>query len=840
MRQSLLEFFFENASSDAETAFTHRPKLRRKSWTYVDIARLAFQVARELEARTIGRGDRVVIWAENSPEWVAAFWGIIIRGAIAVPLDEQSALDFVQRVCDQTSPKLLLYGHSIECSTLNIPSLALQGIPATVAHHSSDPVTNENIRPSDAVEIVFTSGTTATPKGVVLTHENLLANLAPMEREIGKYKKWTFIAEPLKVLCVLPLSHVFGQMMGIFVPQMLGAEVVFQTRLNPSEIVDTIKREKVTILASVPRVLETLERKIERDREEQGTLNELRESMQKERSWLAAWWKYRRIRRIFGLRFLGFATGGATLDESTETFWRRLGYAVVQGYGMTETAALVSLNNPFSARRGSLGQILAGRQNIKIGDNGEILVRGKNISPGYWGEEKRDGGDEWLATGDVGAMDETGRLYFKGRQKDVIVTAAGLNIYPDDLESALNSQPQVISSAVVAIETVNGPEPAAALILKLGSDAEKIVENANKALAPFQQIRRWIEWPDADFPRTSTQKIRKNIIAETIAKQLTTSERSSGNNSVLSGIVGRLSGNKRLDSSTRLSEDLNLDSMSRVELISAIEDRYQVDLDEQVIAQSKTVGDIEKLIRGEAPDEFQRTRFEYPWWTMEFPVTWIRAVFYPLVIYPITRILCRVNVRGTENLANIKGPVLFASNHITYVDPPIVMSAMPWRFRQNLAIAMDGERQYYYRHPPPGTRLITRLRCFFNYWLVIALFNAFPLPRQSGFRESFSFAGEEMDRGYNVLIFPEGELTKDGSIQKFKSGVGLLANGLEATVVPVAITGLYELRHAGQRGWAPPGSVTITFDEAIEYDSRKSLQDLTDELESKIREIQKQ
>src|SRR5262249_35029437 len=156
---------------------------------------------------------------------------------------------------------------------------------------------------------------------------------------------------------------------------------------------------------------------------------------------------------------------------------------------------------------------------------------------------------------------------------------------------------------------------------------------------------------------------------------------------------------------------------------------------------------------------------------------------------------------------------------------------------RNLAIAMDGERQYYYRHPPPGTRLITRIRGFFNYWLVIALFNAFPLPRQSGFRESFSFAGEEMDRGYNILIFPEGELTKDGSIQKFKSGIGLLASGLEAPIVPVAITGLYELRHAGQRGWAPPGSVTIIFGEPIPYKPDLTPQELANDLEQRIRAI---
>ncbi|HYJ90898.1 MAG TPA: lysophospholipid acyltransferase family protein, partial [Pyrinomonadaceae bacterium] len=172
------------------------------------------------------------------------------------------------------------------------------------------------------------------------------------------------------------------------------------------------------------------------------------------------------------------------------------------------------------------------------------------------------------------------------------------------------------------------------------------------------------------------------------------------------------------------------------------------------------------------------------------------------------------------------------------VDPALIMSAMPWRFQQHLAIAMDGERQYHYRHPLPGTPLILSLRGFFTYWLVIAFFNALPLPRRSGFRKSFEFAGEAMDRGNSILIFPEGELTKDGQLQKFKSGVGLLANGLEAPIVPVSITGLYELRHAGQRGWAPPGKVTITFGKPIPYDPDKRPVEITQQLEDQIRKLQ--
>jgi long-chain acyl-CoA synthetase len=801
------------------------------------MARASFQFARELEARGIDRGDRVILWSTNSPEWIAAFFGILLRGAIAVPLDEHSSPDFAARVFQQTGPKLILFDESVDRRSFETPSLPLDSLFEVIAARSATRYQVADVTRSDTVEIVFTSGTTAEPKGVELTHENLLANLEPLEREIQKYLRWKFLVHPLKILCVLPLSHVFGQMMGIFIPGMLRAEVIFQERLNPSEIIGTIKRERVLVLASVPRVLETLQHKIEADYETRGELENLRRSMEHERSWLGAWWKFRRVHRMFGFKFVSFVTGGATLDESTELFWRRLGYAVVQGYGMTETAALISLNNPFSARRGSLGQILTGRENVKLGDNGEILVRGKSVSPGYWGEAKT-AGDEWLDTGDIGALDETGRLYFKGRKKDVIVTAAGLNIYPDDLEAALNSQPEVVSSAVVGIDLGGGPEPAAALILRPGSDPSSAIARANKGLAQYQQIRYWIEWPDADFPRTPTQKIRKNAVSDVVTQKLSVGRQADdADGSWLADLLSRVNraGGSKVRSDSRLSEDLNLDSLSRVELLSAIEDRYQIDLDESAFTQSATVGEIEKMIRAEGGAVVER--FSYPRWPLRFPVSWIRPAFYELVIQPITRILSWVNSRGTDDLRRIIGPVLFVSNHVTYVDPALIMSAMPVRFRTRLAIAMDGERLRAYLHPPAGTGIIKRIRWFFTYWLVVAFFNAFPLPRRSGFRESFSFAGEAMDRGYSVLIFPEGELTKDGNIQPFKSGMGILASGLEAPVVPVAISGLYELRARGQRGYAKPGSVTIKFGHPIPLDVSKSAEDITRELEGQVREL---
>jgi long-chain acyl-CoA synthetase len=837
MRESLLSFLYENAENETDIAFASKRKLRGERWSYARVAATAFQFARELERRGIGKNDSVVIWGENRPEWVAAFYGALLRGAVAVPLDDQSAKDFVQRVCEQTKPKLLLLGTQIDSEGLNLPEIRLEDLSRVVAVHSKDFYPTNDINRSDLAEIVFTSGTTAVPKGVCLTHENILANVEVLESAIKKYRKYQFLAHPLRILNLLPLSHVFGQVMGIFVPPLLRAEVVFLNRFNPSEIIETIKRERVSVLATVPRVLETLRRKIELDFESAGKLESFRQQLADAERWsfLWKWRRFRRIRRQFGFRFLTFVTGGAPLNAETEIFWRRLGYAVAQGYGMTETAALVSLNNPFKSRRGSLGEVMRG-QEIKIDESGEILVRGKNISPGYFGAEQKPNDDGWLRTGDIGAVDETGRLYFKGRKKDVIVTTAGLNVYPEDLEAALARQPEIKDSAVVGIEGETGTEAVAALILQSG-DAAKAVAKANESLAPHQQIRRFVVWTEADFPRTATQKIRKNEIAEFVRRNLRqTAAETAKKPSILGDVLARVKGEKSLaaiESKMRLSEDLNLDSLSRVELLSALEERYQVDLDERTFTAATTVGDIETMIQT-GKSESDAPRFSYPHWSLHPLTAWLRILFYYVVPFPITWILGRMNVRGREHLKGLKSSVIFASNHVTYLDPALIMAALPHRFRRSLAIAMDGERLEGYRYQPKNAPFYQRAWYFFQYWALIFVFNVFPLPKRSGFRRSFHYAGEAMDKGYNILIFPEGELTKTGELQKFQPGFGLLANGLEATIVPIYLAGLYELRARGQRGYAPAGAVTIIFGQPVEFDANQTAPEIASRIERKI------
>ncbi len=804
MRDNLTSFLDDCIAHGDETAVAHWRGLRTARWSYARLASTAFQFARELEERGIGHGDRVLFWGENSPEWIAAFYGCLLRGAVVVPLDLKSAPDFVKRVQQQVSAKLLL----ADTEQLQLPRVAFGSLEDHTAKHSHERYSSVAVKPDDLVEIVFTSGTTAEPKGVCLTHRNLLANIDPIEKEFKRgYARWERTVHPVRFLCLLPLSHVFGQLMGIFIPQFLAAEVYFRESYKPSEIVSAVNKDRINVVVSVPRVLETLREKIKTDihiSHEQITIAQ-------HRHFLRNWWTFRKVHHRFGWRLWAFISGGATLESETETFWRSVGYSVIQGYGMTETASLTSLSHPFRVRQGSIGKPVAG-QEVKLSEEGEILVRGDNVSPGYWNRNGYSLADEqgWIHTGDIGEIEPDGHIYFRGRSKETIVTAAGLKIYPSDLEAALDRQPEIKASAVIPL--TGGTEVLAVIIPRdKNSDLSAAVQHANDSLAEFQRIRHWLVWPHNDFPRTTgTRKVIKGQVGAAVKPLLDQTVKAATEETMAPmslPVVSRIAKVQpgSLSLSANLSDDLKLDSLGRVELLSALEDQYQIELDEAAITEATTLGDIEQIVsRGKS----ESLPYPYPRWAMRFPMKWLRPVVYHLFLLPLTLIMCRVRVIGRERLPKAGKPVLFIANHVTDVDAGLILSALPWPRRCRLAIAMSGEYLRDWRSGKAKAKL--------TYILAASLFNVFSLPRQSGFRQSFIYAGEAVDRGWSVLIFPEGEETKDGRMQPFKAGIGLLASELNVPIVPIKLDGLFELKKQKQY-FVQPGKVSVTFGDPIEF-----------------------
>jgi long-chain acyl-CoA synthetase len=845
MAESLAEFFLEHFSRHAsECAYKQKRGYRMESLTYGDVLRLAQSFAEELDRRGIAKGERVMLWGENSAEWVAAFFGCTLRGVVVVPMDDGASADFAARVFRQVEAKLLVSSrqHASDAAQLS-PAMTLDDIRSLPeSRHEGFP----KIGRGDTLQIVFTSGTTAEPRGVVISHGNVLSNIAPLEREIQRYLKYERLVHPIRFLNLLPLSHVFGQFLGMYLPPLLGGTVIFQQEFKPSEVMHTIKRERVSVLVSVPRVLQSLKQKVERDLEDRKQIESFRQRFAgaKEKHFLHRWWMFRRIRRQFGWKFWAFISGGAALDGETEEFWGRLGYAVIQGYGLTETTSLVSVNHPFRLGKGSIGKVLPGRE-VKLAQDGEILVRGSGVASGYWdasGAHPVSDAGGWYRTGDIGALDEAGNLYFKGRKKEVIVTPGGTNVYPEDLEAALRRQPEVRDCVVVGVERGGNAEPCGVVILRNHADVEAVVQRANESLADYQRMRLWMEWPQQDFPRTSTQKPKRNAIAQTVNGVLfqksASGEKPAAEGapaSPLGDLIARISGRAApaLRPDATLDADLGLSSLDRVELMSALEDRYQVDLSETRFSAVRTVGDLECMLHGEAAPT---AGYHYPSWTLRWPVTLIRLVAHYLLLRPAVFLLGWPRIIGRENLCGLSGPVLVIANHVADVDPGFILTALPARFRHRLAIGAGGEALEALRSPAPERGFFARIYDRLQWVSGVSLLNLFPLPREAGFRRSFAYAGEAVDRGYSVLVFPEGRLTTTGAMNPFRSGIGLLAENLGIPVLPMRIDGLYEVKKAGKK-FAAPHKITVRIGKPMRFEPGTTPEQITTRLSEAVKAL---
>lgn len=835
---SLVEDFRRHGSQTAVVVYRGN---RRYATTYAQVAAIAGRFAAELEHRAVRPGERVVLWGENSAEWIAVFFGCLLRGVIAVPLDAAGSSEFAARVIADVRPRLIL-GERAMLRTLpagtaqllftdlaeSLPALPLFTVEASVSAQTP-------------LQIIFTSGTTAEPKGVVHTHRNVLASLGPIEAEIQKYRKYEGFVHPLRFLHSLPLSHVFGQFMGLWIPALIAAEVHFESLLEPARLVEIIRRERISVLAAVPRVLEILRTYLlSSDASLADHLVAAQGAPIGKR-----WWRFRKIHRAFGFKFWALVCGGASLPAELEHFWSTLGFALIQGYGLTETAALITLNHPFHIGHGTIGKPLPGRE-IRIREDGEILVRGEMLSSATWQAGKlQQRREEWFATGDLAEQDASGQLRFRGRKGDVIVSPAGMNIHPADLEAALSEQPGVRDCAVVACPGPGGAEPVA-VVLFSGGDEQLLaaVRSANSQLASHQQIRRWLRWPQLDLPRTSTGKqLRRNITEWACGffggLKLPTGMTGVRTDDPLLQLIFSLTGESVVDvtDASLLSEDLHLDSLGRVQLQSALEQKVGIELTDITIEHLQTVGDLRALLGGTNRDESRSVRgaaeisaptrkatphprctsgHTYPHWPWSPPVRVIRLLFLEAVVRPLIWLLAAPLIeRDTPQVPD--GPLLLIANHVTAFDGALVLYALPPKLRHRVVIAMSGEMLLDLRRARNQGSWIRNTLAPLEYWLLTALFNVFPLPRLGGFRRSVAHVGEALDCGYSVLIFPEGQRSPDGKLQPFRPGIGLLAQQSRVAILPVALKGMVELR-AQKGAWFRSGRLNIHVGKIICFD----------------------
>jgi long-chain acyl-CoA synthetase len=939
--QTLLDLLPLMRALGAREALCYHNGYRTWKVSYRELYRRIDCVARYLETRGLAKGDRVLLWGENRPEWVYVFWGCLARGVEVVPLDYRFSAQLIARIQQEVQARLLVAGDEVDAAGLDVEQLRFAAVAELAAEHADDAAAGVDreieaaaVSAADVVEIVYTSGTTGEPKGVVHRHRNIASNLGAIQKEIARYRWLARPFQPIRLLDLLPLSHMFGQSTGLFVPVMLEGAVAFTNDLSPGGLMDMCRRERISVLIGVPRMLSNLRQEVERKLPAPARRPRLRGLAGAFESWL----RYRRVHARVGWKFWALVVGGAPLGRELEDFWRWLGFVVVQGYGLTEASPVIAVNHPFHARRGSIGEALAG-QEVRLAADGEILVRGPSVvneyfarppqraataakgeagasepaaSGGQAGSPQREEADDgWLHTGDIAEMDAEGHLYYRGRKKEMIVRPDGLNVYPQDVEAVLCRSAGVKEGVVVGLER-NGEERIhAAVIVQEGAAGspvellEAAVREANRQLEAHQRIQSWSLWPDEDFPRTaSTMKVRRAEVARRVAggresaKPLGLS-RSTGIDAMLAEITGRDAGAVADDQ--RLEEDLGLSSLERVELMAQIESQYNIEADEERFAAIATMGELRAWLResetvgtprraagggearqaapaqareeiaavgseavgseavgseasgSEASGSEAGARFSpgiapgqrdtaapafilQPRWTRSLPVAFARAALLDLAILPMVRELVRLKAAGIENLAGIRGPVIFAANHTSHFDTAVIYSALPRRWRRRLAPAMSQdffrplfERSRYQREQVWQAAAQFLLAC--------GLFNAYPLPQKmGGARRALRYTGELVDRGYCPLVFPEGVRSATGGMGPFKSGIGLMARRLSVPVVPVHLEGVYEV-YSVHHEWPTPGRVAVRFGRPLLFDGAGDFLEAARAVERAVREL---
>jgi long-chain acyl-CoA synthetase len=650
---------------------------------------------------------------------------------------------------------------------------------------------------------------------------------------------------------------------------------------QPAVLIRTFRDFGVTVLLIVPQGLRLLNGAIERRVDQAGRRRSF------ERAHKIAGRLPRPLRRLlfrgvlsqFGGRLRTIGVGSAPLSPELAQRWEEMGIQVLQGYGMTEMSPVVTFTRRDHNVPGTVGQVIPDVE-IRVAPDGELIVRGPGRFAGYWHKPEATAAvidaDGWYHTGDIGELSADGLLRLRGRKKDMLVLPDGQKVYAEDVEEALTRDARVGGAAVVGWPP--GEKLKVHAVLQLvadgsegggtGRDAEEgarevardVIRAANEQLAAHQQIRGWTVWPEDDLPRTSTLKVRKQVVLDRLAdierlpvgaagpadapRQPATPRRATNEASevapaalaVAQAPLARPESDDHLghlrelvaeiarvpesavSPALRLSSDLNMDSLQRVELLGLIEEELGVYVDDGDLDPDATVEQVAAMVE-ERRDSKRETGIYG--WPLSPGVRLFGLTFQALVMVPLVHIFYRVRRTGVEHLQGLEGPVLFTPNHCLHSDNAIVLTQLPLGWRWTLSVAAGAETIYG-----------NQVRGF----LASILANAFPLRREGSIRRSLELLGARLDRGFSILIYPEGKLTVGGPIQPFKSGAGLLAVEGATPVVPMKLI-IHTMSRFDAPGNPVRGDVEIVFGKPLRFDSDTDAVVATEQLEEAVRAL---
>ena len=809
----------------ARTAVEIQRADRLDRWTYADLSRAAGRVARYLASQGVQAGDRCAILSDNDADWCAAYLGILRIGAVAVPLDTNYSSKQVATIVGDATPRLLFVNARLEATARE--ALATRPDVGLVDLHHVPDVTGHDLPPasdraSDTAVILYTSGTTSDPKGVVLSHGNLIA-----ERDAAF--EIVSVTESDSVLGVLPLFHALAQLANLLLPFAVGARVVFLETVNSTELVRALAEQRITIFACVPQFFYLIHQRVMHEVARGGALKRavfrtlLTISFALRRAGLNIGPRvFGRVHAVMGKQMRLFITGGSKFDPAVGRDLYALGFTILQAYGLTETTGAATINSPDEAYIDTVGRVLPGHE-LKTfapedeGLDGEIAIKGPIVMQGYFNRPEATAAvmrDGWFLTGDLGRVDASGRVTITGRKKEVIVLASGKNIYPEEIEGYYRQSAFVKEICVLGLTSEDDPTSErlfAVVVPDMDLIRERKVVNTGDLLR-FELEGQAVHLPahkrvlgyDIWFeplPRTTTGKLKRHEIERRLRIKLRDRETSLAESAVPEttwaddphaiaavAIIRPRSKGGPIRPDSNLELDLGLDSMERVELITELEQRFGVQLSDERAHQVLTVAHLIDAVRpgadnvatGDAEDSWAVMLRDLPptddpvLGSLLQPRPVASPVFY-LFFRTLRIVVPKLTVTGRHHLP-ARGPYIICPNHQSYIDPFIINGVLPYGILKQLFFV--GAAEYF------ETSVTS--------WLAKQA-NLVPVDPDANLVPAMKAGAFGLAHGKILMLFPEGERSIDGTVKRFKKGGPILARHQRVPIVPVAIRGAYEI-----------------------------------------------